>query len=194
MRRSVRSLEQEVRPEEPCPLVTPAREQQQARGHDMSREQGRQKGGKIAVLAKISGQTPREQEQRRSHLDSRDADHDGEEAANECAGVRGLVRRPESDLPITGIATASEDLRQHTQVAQRAALGGCRESRAPVPLDTLVQRDGVGYVGDEICTIVLGHPQSRRPRQRPGGVHAHRVRSTPGKADARARTATNNND
>ena len=135
----------------------PADQQQQGGAGAVPGEHDPHVDGDVAVHPMVVGPHPREQQQRRHDLERGDRHEHREQAANEDAGVRGLGRRSGRDLPISGCVTAREDLREHAQVVEHAALGGCCESRAPVPLDTLVQRHGVRYVDEEIVSIVVPH-------------------------------------
>ena len=96
----VGGLEQPVDPEQPGARVAAAGEQQQAGARRMPEQLGHVEDGDLAVLALIVSPRPRQQHQRRGHLDGGDGDeglrgaaHDGAAARRGDGGRRRLRRR-----------------------------------------------------------------------------------------------------
>ena len=170
-----RGGDEEVAPQQPRPAVAPPREQEQASGRRGTGHPERQVEGEVAVLAPELLPPPqaRHQRGRRPERGDRDERPHGEAHGNPAGqggGRRGVSRRPE----------VGEQVGDEAQVLQRPAAGGCGLPGAPVPIDVLVERQGVRHVDDHTVATLLTHPTClplvrvpiRWPRPRPAGSGA----------------------
>ena len=103
--------------------------------------------------------SPGQQQRHRRHLDRDGGHEDVDGATNEgaCANTDGGLLRSRRRKP-RGVA-AREDPGELSQRVERAAFGRRGQSRAPLPLHVLVQRDGVHRVADDVPgSVSTRHP------------------------------------
>ena len=153
-----RRVEQETGREHPRPPVAAHRQQQHARARYIPDQHGVEIDGQIAVLPVVVVPYPREQHQRRRHLDRGNGDEHVRGAADEDAGGQfrsGRCRR--SWRRIRRGVEGFPDPRDHAQAVEQPAAGRRRQPRAPVPLHVLVQCQRLRHVDDDIVTTVVTH-------------------------------------
>ena len=159
----VRGLEQAVDSQQPGSRVVPAGQQQQARARRMPHQLGRHVDGDLAVLAPVVSPGPRQQHQRRGHLDHGDGDEGLRGEAHEGAVARvgaGGRRRLRSRL------VGGDERGERAEVAERTAIGRRGQLLAPLPLNLPVQRQGVRHVVDEIVVLFAANRHAVAPLPR----------------------------
>ena len=173
--RRLGGLEEAIDPEQPCSPVPATGPQQQDGASGMPDQLGRHEDGQLTVRAIVVAPCPRQQQQRRRHLDGCDGDEhmDGapHEGAAVAAGRLGGLRRRSRPRP------ARQDTLDDAQVLDLLAIGALGESCASLPLHLLVQRERVRHVAYQIVTVVGVHHFIRNPTA-PQPSASHRARSS----------------
>ena len=151
-------FEQEKGCEHPRPPVAAHCQQQHARAQGIPDEHAGHIDGQIAVLPVVVAPYPREQHQRRRHLDRGDGDDRVDGTADEDAGGRfGSGRRRRTWRRICRGVAGLADPCDHTQAVEQPAAGRRGQPRATVPLHVLVQRQCLRHVVDDVVTTVVTH-------------------------------------
>ena len=174
VQRRHRGLEEKVAAQQPRPPVVTSRPQQEDGAGAMAGEQEHHEGGRVAVRLPVGGPVPGQQPQRQPHLDRGEGHEERDGAARGAA--RGRERRRRGRRPTPGGVDGREEPGEPAEPVERAAFGGRREARTPLPLHVLAQRDGVDRLADHVPGTTLGHDDNPRP----GGPRVARL--PPGKA------------
>ena len=175
VQRLVGGLEEAIDPKQPGPPVPATGPQQQAGAGGKPDQPGRHEDGHLTVRAVEVAPGPRQQQQRRRHLDAGDGDErvDGvahDRAAVE-AGCRHGLRRRSRGRP------ARQHALDDAQVLDLLALGARGEPCASFPLHLLVQRERIRHVAYQIVTVVGAHHSSGiPPRSSRAPARAHDAR------------------
>ena len=142
--------EQAVDPEKPGSPVAAAGEQQQARARRMPHELDRHVDSDLAMLAPVLVPGPRQQHQRRGHLDRGDGNQNLRGAAHE-----GAVARVDAGghRPLRSRLAGGDESGERAEVTERTAFGRRGQLLAPFPLNLPVQRQGVHHIGDDIVAL-----------------------------------------
>ena len=155
-------------------MVVTSREQEQASGDRVPDHQGQQIGGELAVLAVEVSPSPQAQHNRRRHFDRGEGDECLHGAAHQDAAGESGARRRIAWRRISLRPEAGKNASDEAQVVERPAIGGRGLPRTPVPIDVLVQRQGVRHVDDQTA-VILTHPACLRWAVSDTGSHTARA-------------------